>query len=308
MKKAKLKNIINSNPMDAESIQLQQITAVITEHFAIEKLICFASTINEVKSRNCFGSEFLSAEAVAGQNSYALLIIPSSAESTHDIQIAQRIEVECKPLAKVAVFVHRMDEINNALSNGSSFFSAIYYSGAVIHDLKQEAFITPVKGRDINRRIIERESFWNHWHNLTLNFLKGAKFYQEAGIDNLAVFSLHQALQHCYSGVLRVLTGYRTNSNGLPRLLKLVENVLPKQAFATPNRSTPEEIKLITLLLKGLGEARYDHNFMITKGELDAMFIRIHHIIEETNRLCRQRISDIKEGKANYLQTSNLNN
>lgn len=303
MKKVKIHPLLNSIKKETGSIQLQQIKDLITRYYSIDKIICFASTINDVKIHNCFGEEYINAEIKTELNNYSLLVIPSSEEKTTDFKIAQVIEEDCKPVARLAVFVHRMKEVNHALTNGSSFFISIYYSGIVLHDLKKETFVVPEKGRAINDRIIEREIFWNHWYRLSLNFVKGAKFYHEEGIDNLAVFSLHQALQHCYSGVLRVLTGYRTNSNGLPRLLRLIENVLPKQAFASPQRNTPNDIRLTTLLLKGISDARYDSNFIISKSEIAAMSARIDLIIEEANKICIQRISDIKQGKTNYIQS-----
>lgn len=302
MKKLKIHNLINSIPKDTECIQLQQIKDLITAYYSIDKIICFASTINDVKTRNCFGED--NGNQIGTElNNYSLLVIPVSEEKTNDFQIAQRIEEDCKPVARLAVFVHRMKEINIALTNGSSFFTSIYYNGIIIHNLNRETFVVPQSGRAINDRLIAKEKFWSHWHNLSLDFVKGANFYHNEGIDNLAVFSLHQALLHCYSGVLRVLIGYRTNTNGLPRLLKLIENVLPKQAFAIPHRNTPDDPRLTTLLFNGMSDARYNSEFVISEKEIATMSSRINHIIEEANKICIQRISDIKEGKTNYIQT-----
>ena len=111
---------------------------------------------------------------------------------------------------------------------------------------------------------------------------------------------LHQALQHCYSGMLRVLTGYRTNTNGLRRLMKLIDNILPESSFTT-NHKTPEDTRLTGLLLKGFGDARYSEKFEVNHQELSLMIERITNILSKGNDSCLKHLKQLKEGTSQYI-------
>src|ERR1700749_1653913 len=170
MKKQKLKLLNPIQPIDVESAQLKLISEKILQQFSVEKIICFGSKINNIQTRSCFAIEEDHSTTSGELNSFSLLVVPVTNEVIHDISIQQRIEEDCKVIANIAVVVDRMDNINQALSNGSSFYTTIYHKGNVIFDNQKENFVTPGVGENINKRIIRREKFWDHWHSLSSGF------------------------------------------------------------------------------------------------------------------------------------------
>ncbi|RAJ31736.1 HEPN domain-containing protein [Pedobacter cryoconitis] len=300
MKKQKLKNLpMQSEPTIGEA-HMKEITAQIVEQYKFEKIVCFGSQVNIVQKESCFVDNDNQTLIPSELNSYYLLLVPSKDEKCADIKIQQRLEEQFKSVASVTILIHRMDEFNNALQNGSSFFKSIYKKGIILHDNNEEQFVSPGEGAPINKRITLREEYWVQWYKLSLDFVKGGKFYIGDECNGLAVFMLHQALQHCYSAMIRVLTGYRINSNSLRRLLKLVDLALPDSSFVTPHKATPEDTRLTGILLKGFSDARYDDAFIVTKDDLTALLNRITLIIDNANKVCSQRIADLKDGKAMY--------
>ncbi|RZJ52945.1 MAG: HEPN domain-containing protein, partial [Flavobacterium sp.] len=281
-----------------EAVELKAITELILSKFSLEKIICFGSIINNVQNNSCFNT-FANELDVKLQNSYYLIVVPDAGEQVADIVMQMQLEDELKTLANVTIIVHRMEEINKALENGSSFFTTIYKKGIILHDQEKEAFLVPAAGATFNKRIIKREAFWLQWFALSEGFLKGATFYKNDNYPNLSVYMLHQALQHCYSGMLRVLTGYRTNTNGLRRLMKLIENIIPDASFTTAKK-TPEDTRLTGLLLKGFGDARYSDKFEINEQELSLMIRRIEEILTRANSSCLEHIKKLKEGTTPY--------
>jgi len=300
MKKQKLKNLpIAPKPTEAEN-QLKEITAIITEQYSFEKIISIGSEINKTQRESCFAD--LNEPSVSSNllNSYFLLLIPCQTEKCNDVVIQQRLEEQLKPIASVTILIHRMDEFNTALQNGSTFFKSVYKRGIVLYDKNEEPFVSPGEGASIRNRITKREQLWQKWHQLATEFLTGANFFIGEEINELSVFMLHQALQHCYSAMIRVLTGYRTNSNSLRRLIKLIDLALPDSSFVVPNRSTPEDLRLMSILLKGYGDARYSDGFTVTKQDVSIIYGKVSVIIDNANKVCLQRITDLKDGKIKY--------
>lgn len=289
---------IQETAEDLESKDLRLITQFILSKIQAEKIICFGSIVNKVKNTSCFLQK--DSQVISEGNSYYLMIVPAEHEKTADIALQQRLEEDIKTIASVTILVHRMTEINAALQNGSSFFSTIYKKGILLHDSQTEPFTVPAKGADIDKRITKREKFWDQWHLLSHNFFKGASFYQEQHFNNLAIFMLHQSLQHCYSGMLRVLTGYRSNSNSLRRLFRLIDNILPEFSFSSL-KQTPENARLSGLLLKGFSDARYNDQFDVTTAELQVLMGRVDKIIKQANATCLEHLNNLRSGKRAYI-------
>lgn len=300
MKKRKSPFIKSISPvqLDNGSLQLQQITDYILTFINPEKIICFGSTITRTISKSCFVEED-NTEKIQPLNRYCLLVIPSVTEKTADILMQQTIEQNCKTMANLTVIVHRMKEVNQCLQQGSSFFTAIYKSGMLLHNLDQEPFVAAAPLIDQTQKISRRELFWNQWFQLASDFMLGAQFYTTQSKNNLAVFMLHQCLQHCYAGMLRVLTGYRTSSNSLRRLIKLIENALPESSFSTIHQNSPEENRLMAILLKGFSDARYNDDFAITQQEVIILIGRVGEILDGAHLICKERIETIKEDLKN---------
>ncbi len=288
---------IEATANDMETKELKIITELILSKINAEKIICFGSAVNSIKRNGSFKAD--STYIQSKSNSYYLLVVPEATESLANNLLQQKLEAEMKSIASVTVLVHRMDEINTALQNGSSFFTTLYKKGILLHDNETECFICPAAGGDIGKRITRREDFWNRWFLLSEKFLKGAYFYYGEKDNNLSVFMLHQTLQHCYSGMLRVLTGYRSNSNSLRRLLKLIDNILPDASFS--EKHTAENARLSGLLMKGFSDARYSEKFDITSEELRVLIIKIEKILKDGNTACIDHLKKLREGKTSYV-------
>jgi len=300
MKKQKRPRITaQRNKANAVTSELKRVTDfILSQKIRTEKIICFGSTIKSTKNTSCFENnedETKSSEL----NKYYILLVPSIEEKQADVVIQQRIEQALKQFAEVTIIIHRMQEINQALQNGNSFFTTIYKKGMLLYDSDNEPFIGPTEGEEISKRTTKREKLWNKWFELSENFLSGARFYAKEQKNNLAIFMLHQTLQHCYSGMLRVLTGYRTNTNGLSRLLRLIENIIPESKFSG-TYNTPENTRLTKLLLKGFGDARYNDKFEATPEEVETLINRIEHTLKEANVACLNKLKLINEGSIPY--------
>ena len=302
MKKPNMTKLENLNAEKDQYKDLRAVKEQILSKYKLDKLICFGSKTNPSAEKvSCF----LESERVSIPQTeldrYYLLVVPSKEEPCPDILIQQRIEEDFKSSISLTILVHRMVEFNSALANGSSFFTSIYKKGIIIHDDNEDLFITPAKGNPIKGRITKKEAFWKHWYKLSTSFTRGGNVFTDDQDNGIAVFMYHQALQHCYSAMLRVLIGYKTNSNSLPRLTRLIDIALPDFSFIPQHRSTPEDSRLLGLLLKGFSDARYDNRFEATTEDLVAIMNKVNKILEGANEICMERITNLQTGKTPYL-------
>lgn len=289
-------NLIGQHIYSGE--ELHRLSNVIVGSVAIEKIICFGSHVHEVKSKSCFIED--SKLVHKFKNQYALLVIPLEGESLTHLEISEKIESVCTPIAVVTIIVHTMAEMNLALQKGSSFFSGIYRRGTLLFDRNKISFVEPGSGSSVDIRISKRESYWNKWLSLSESFMEGADFYKQNGRNDLALFMLYQALQHCYAGLLRVYTGYRADKSDLDLLLRLVASVLPNPGFLLA-QCTADDERLKGLLLNGFNDSRYKEGFEIDRQGVAVLYDRVGYIIGMAARQCKERIKNLKAGNVSYV-------
>ena len=277
--------------------EIQQLVTAITGMVAVEKIICFSSTVHRVIKKSCFEME-QTGDTI--KSTYGLLLIPSGNRAFHESTIQQRAEEAAKSIAEVITIVHPIEEVNAALKNGSAFFSSIYKHGTLVYDCNEQGLAEPGEGKSVAERITKREKFWDKWHALAKGFLQGAVFYRTVEQPNLAIYMLHQAVQHCYSGMIHVMTGYRTNSNRLGRLLRLIDATVPYDAIVLP-RDTAADFRLTGILLNGYSDARYKDDLEVTEEDASVLIERVASIIDAADQRCRQRIQQLKAGAAAYI-------
>lgn len=281
--------------LKTENEELNKIALRISSLVMPEKIICYSSIIRKTEVITCF-LEVEEASSPREKNNYGILVIPNEQDGRGNGTIQQLVENMFGGDGLVTAVVHRMEEVNQALKNGSAFFTNVYRYGQLLYDREQLAFMQPGLGKSKEVRIIRREQFWNKWHGLAKDFIDGAHFYLATQHHALAVYMLHQSTQHILSGVLRVLSGYRSNSNSLQRLCRLVETVLPQSPFILP-KGSPRQARLTGLLLKGFSDARYNEKFEASTEEVTELIARTERLLATADALCCQKLENIRSGK-----------
>lgn len=279
-------------PLNTEFSRLRDVLRTVN----VEKIICFGSVSHQTVRKSCFADEVHASNATG---SYHLLVVPAEPQTVSNAVLQQQVEDAVKPEAEVIVIVHTMDEVNSALREGSTFFATVCRKGTLLYDRGAIPFHPGGEGQPIVTRIIRREHFWNKWHGLANGFLLSADFYATNGLFHLSVYMLHQAIQHAYCGILRVMVGYRTNAQHLNRLQQLMETLVPHLSLALP-RKADEDAQLYELLSKGFGDARYKETFEASPQQVTALTELVTRIVDAADTHCRGRIQQLKTGEVSY--------
>ncbi|WP_028297700.1 HEPN domain-containing protein [Olivibacter sitiensis] len=293
-----MNNTENTQQIDllkTENEDLRQITARIKDAMVVEKIICYSSILERTEVISCFLNDS-GEQSISETKHYGLLIIPGEEEKRGNSTIQQATE-NLFDNEEVISIVHRMDEVNMALKNGSTFFANIYKNGFLLYDREQLTVAQPATGKTQEERLARRTHFWNKWHALAKGFIDGAHFYLNTQNNTLAIYMLHQATQHALAGVIRVLSGYRSNSNSLQRLCRLVATLIPQSPLVLPKNS-PKQARLTGLLLKGFSDTRYNEKFEASNEEVVELTARTERLLELADTLCCQKLADIRLGNA----------
>jgi uncharacterized protein len=109
----------------------------------------------------------------------------------------------------------------------------------------------------------------------------------------VGIFMLHQAFEHNCFALIRLFTGYRTQTHNLNRLKALTENFSPLAMLLFPC-TTRDEKELFKLLVQGYSDARYDDKYIITEGKAFILLDRLREFEKIAEELYTQKINALE--------------
>jgi HEPN domain-containing protein len=182
--------------------------------------------------------------------------------------------------------------VHEAIAGGSRFFTTIRDRGILLYDatgvpLPSSHLIPPNKA--VKDSIQE---YWQKEYTLAPQFLDAASSAISKGLTTLAVFLLHQAMERTVSMMVRMYTGYRTNTHNLTRLIALTENFswLPVTVFPC---LTKEETDLFNLLQRGYSDTRYKEGYSISAEKVRALVERVKEMQAIAEVLYQEKLKSL---------------
>lgn len=192
----------------------------------------------------------------------------------------------------ISFIVHSLDDVNNQLERGRSFFADILREGVLLHDTRGVKFAKPA---ELTPKIAlaEAEAHFEEWFASAAGFQKVARFCVSEGENKLAAFNLHQATEHLYHCVLLVLTLYSPKSHNLVFLRRRCEPLDDRLQTAFPH-DTKFERRCFELLRAAYVKARYSKHYKITAEELAWLTERVEVLTTQVQAVCDDRIAALR--------------
>ncbi len=113
------------------------------------------------------------------------------------------------------------------------------------------------------------------------------------GHSDVALFHLHQSVEHTCSALIRCITGYRPSGHNIKRSLALVGNLTPVASNIFPC-NTEEEISLLRLLDKSYSSARYDLDFIVKPEVVQTLHKRVIKLLSASEKIYANLTSPYK--------------
>ncbi len=188
-----------------------------------------------------------------------------------------------------SVIVEDIEHLNKDLRRGSYFFTDIRNEGILLYDsarhmLAEAGPIDPVESQQY------AQEDYQHWYTSACEFVDNYQFNLDQGRLSNAAFQLHQATERFLSAVVLTFARYRPKTHDIEKLDRQASN-LHADFFTVFPRGNEQQKRCFDLLKKAYIDARYNHDFAITKEELEYLAGRVRKLQELTKRICEEKIA-----------------
>lgn len=222
------------------------------------------------------------------ETSFDLIVVVSAEEKRSDNELQDIIENRCKAVVPVTVLIMPVQKFRQLLESGHPFVYAISQSALQVYDTGNIT-VTAEKIPDTREWLDSARVDLDNWAHSAKISMEGAGYYIQNGHLGMAAFLLHQAAEHCYIALIRVMTGYRVHTHNLDKLMRYSRcfSLEINELFA---RNTPEEIHLFQLLQRAYVDARYKYDYVISPAEIQVLTARIRKLHALVLDICGQQL------------------
>ncbi len=264
-----------------------------------DKIICYGVRSSKIETWSCFIHD---TDPVISAD-YDVLVITRERAKARREAVAQIIQNHNNASIRFTCLVHSLSAVNNALKQGNFFFSRLYHKGVMVYDDNSMQLAFPSETPIHLNPISTIESDWNKWNGLARKFYEGAEHALSKKANDLAVFMLHQAVEHACIALIRIYMGYRATTHKLGKLLAIVENFSFHSVTVFP-RSTADEVKLFAVLEKAYVDARYKAEYSVQAGTINTLLAQVNKFLQIAEHLCVEKLntSENSIGKLKHLK------
>lgn len=270
--------------------QLREITSIIVEAVAPEKVILFGSHATGRWVEHRYVDKGILYEYISD---YDILVITPANDQRKDYEVQDIIENRCIYKTPVTVIVHDIVFVNKMLSEGHYFFTDIEKEGILLYDagnvpLAERKPLSPSEAKAV------AQEYYEQWFTGAKNFLSMSIGAMNTHSLKEAAFVLHQAAERTYNAVTLVFTGYKPKTHNLDKLKRYTKRFSEPLDAVFPD-NTAEERHLFDLLKRGYVDARYKASYQITVKELQTLIERVGRLQAIAGPLCQEKIDSMDQ-------------
>lgn len=189
--------------------------------------------------------------------------------------------------------VHSLDDVNKQLREGRYFFTDILRDGITLFDDGAFPFEQP-QSLSAGDAYGQTLGYFQEWTRSAGTFLRGARFYRADGSPKEAAFSLHQAAEKFYHGLILTLTLYSAKTHRLNLLRNRAEELDSRLIGLWP-RTTKFERQGFDLIRRAYVEARYSTHYEISEAHLDWLQARVSDLQTVVETVCNERVEVLRK-------------
>lgn len=196
----------------------------------------------------------------------------------------------------VNFIVHSLQQVNDGLAHGRTFFLEIAREGIALYESDNRELHQPKPKTPVENYITAQEYF-DEWFPSAIKRFNIAKFDVSRGYLKDAAFDFQQATERLYNCLLLTLTFYTPYNHNLAFLRTQAERLDPA-LFAVWPRATRKDRAMFEKLKDAYVKARYSKHYRITDDELTWLSDRIEALGQTVHMICTTHIAKLKAAAA----------
>jgi HEPN domain-containing protein len=218
-------------------------------------------------------------------------------------QLQEELETSCRRQGiHINALVHTCDQLNGMFRENPYLFPHLHREGVLLHDGGTTPLDIPPPSCFKSHALLAGQHF-HCWFGLAAAFYRSAQHSLFRRELSLAAFLLHQSLEHGYTAVYLVFTGYRPTTHNLDKMRRYTSRFSTALAGVFP-RNTEAECYLFYLLKTAYSRTRYAHDYQITQEEGQILLSRVRRLLLIARCLCRRHLLTLQSTPP--LFTANL--
>jgi len=192
--------------------------------------------------------------------------------------------------------VHSLDDVNEKLRLGRYFFTDILRDGITLFEEDGFPFVAP-QALSPQDAYTETKAYFDEWSRSSASFLRMAGFARSDGSPKEAAFSLHQAAEKAYHGLILALTLYSAKTHRL-NLLRDRAEAMDRRLVGVWPRDSKFERQGFDLIRRAYVEARYSPNYEISDEHLAWLEERVATLQAAVEVIGLERIDALRKAAA----------
>lgn len=279
---------------DRHNTNFKSFIAQLVEKFRPIKIFCFSKRFITDGMVGTFVDNI-----TAYQCHYCLLMVTET-----NTRIDHEVQDYCNGMYEdgtITILCHGQEAISEAIQKNSRFFISLYSTGTLIYTRDGINVLNLTRRYDIADAPSKAYKHYQHRISLAEAFLTGANECLAKEQYTVCVFLLHQVVEQCCIGLIRVFLAYRSEVHNLKRLLLLC-NAFSDAPYNLFLSGTNEDSKLFEILVKSYSQARYGNTFQVQKQDAHALSEKITKFLEMTECMCEGEISNLEKSVSKKIE------
>ncbi|WP_017733035.1 HEPN domain-containing protein [Nafulsella turpanensis] len=221
------------------------------------------------------------------------LILLPDAQNQQRKELQEKLEESCRRAGiPINALVHTTAQFRQMRQLNPYLFPELQKEGILLYDSGSTPLEEPISC-PLPPATLARQHF-HRWFSLSRAFLRSAQFSLFRKELRLSAFLLHQSLEHSYTAIHLVFTGYRPTTHNLDKMSRYTSRFSAALAGIFP-RHTPEEVHLFQLLKQAYCQGRYAADFPITERECHILLSRSRKLLLMARCLCQGQILSLQK-------------
>jgi predicted nucleotidyltransferase len=238
------------------------------------------------------------------RSDFDLLIIVSQKELTDRATYWSQLEerfireylIEKTVSAPINFIVHSLQQVNDGLAHGRTFFMEIAREGIALYEADDRELHTP-KPKTSESQLFLAKEYFEEWFTLAASAKKGFHFFCSQHESRDAAFILHQATERLYHCLLLTLTFYTPYNHNLAFLRTQAER-LDRRLFDVWPRTSRKDRAMFEKLKDAYVKARYSKHYRISSEELAWLGERVEQLGQAVQEICMAHIATLERAAA----------